>query len=223
MGDLRQNHRAIVYGKTIDLLKDDTAFKGIENGISTFSTFTFENPLLKLGNTAPTTSSSEDEDQDQIVKPKPPAPTSLPTISVPPVAPTCGSNKKRKHYEDGRDVQLKVLKKEESIQEMKMENIKLHNIKLQKEIENLDLQKTKHLMEIEVLRRKLDGTSSNDESWVINLMNSSIVPNAPEDWKSRMFSCKPNGYFYSHTSMKHLFIGCKSSRGRVLPIRHVCR
>ena len=68
-------------------------------------------------------------------------------------------DRKRKHYENTQDVQevqLKVSCREEDLQELKRENLKLKNTKLQMEIDNLHLEKSKIQKEIELLQRKIN-------------------------------------------------------------------
>ena len=90
--------------KTIDLLKDSTSFRGLE-GVSTFNDPNASRPLINYSE------SEESSEQD------------VPVASSSPI-----KQLKRKRVaggEDNRDVQLRVLKKEEKIQNLKMENINL--------------------------------------------------------------------------------------------------
>ena len=97
-------------------------------------------------------------------------------MSTPTTAGTSGSTRKRKHYEDGRDVQLKVLRKEESLQDLKRENLKLQNTKLQMEIDNLKLEKSKLHLEIDLLQKKVlnfvNKNNPDGDNWLDNLYKS---------------------------------------------------
>ena len=53
-------------------------------------------------------------------------------------------------------MQLKGLRREEDLQELKRENLKLKNTKLQMEIDNLHLEKSKIQKEIELLEEKIN-------------------------------------------------------------------
>ena len=89
-------------------------------------------------------------------------------------------SRERKHSEDNKDIQLKVLKKEEMIQNLRIDNLKLQNYKLICEIENLQLQKTKLQLEVDLLQKKvLKFMSDNqgDANWLSLLVavNSNLA------------------------------------------------
>ena len=89
-------------------------------------------------------------------------------------------SRKRKHSEDNKDIRFKVLKKEEIIQNLRIDNLKLQNNNLNCEIENLQLQKTKLQLEVDLLQKKvLKFMSDNqgDANWLSLLVgvNSNLA------------------------------------------------
>ena len=61
---------------------------------------------------------------------------------------------KRKHYQTSTDIQIEVLRKEETLQELKKRNLKLKNEKLLLEIDNAKLVKRKMRLEIDILEKR---------------------------------------------------------------------
>ena len=157
--------------RTINLMKDSTSFKGIKGGINTFvvdepASPTYKpstNPLVMLSQLSD--SDVESEVGDLGYDEPPPKRTHFVDSEVPAGSSTSDvtPNKltvveitpKRKHYEAAQDLKLKVLRKEENVQNLKIDNLKLQNEKLIGEIENARLQKCKLQLEIDILQQSL--------------------------------------------------------------------
>ena len=116
--------------KTIDLLKDSASFRGLE-GVSTFT-----NPNASIIQESDSTAGSElDDDEESMDETTVDSvvPVFQPSAPVPESS-TINKIKKRKHGEDNKDVQLRVLRKEETIQDMKIDNLELEKTKIELEI-----------------------------------------------------------------------------------------
>ena len=145
--------------KTIDLLKDDTSFRGL-NGIETFVSPISEQHENIL---------SDDSTEVVRVEDK---------ITVTPIrVDTNSDSRKRPHHQrtpqqDDSDIKQKLLKQEQYIQEMKLENLQLEKTKLQLEIELLQRKFFRFANENQG-EPSASGTSSTSGSWLNFLTDNS--------------------------------------------------
>ena len=190
--------------KTIDLLKGSTKFKGIDGGISTFTTIPTppnvslsddsffndeEAPLLPPTATTTKPKPSPLEMLSQMVAEENREASCSKTANVRTVeealSSTTNNNNnnpptKRKHYETVADVQLRVLKKEEAMQKMKEENLKIERRTLLINEQVSLLKKRKLEIELTALQPETqhedDSQESNQEVPLSNInINSDVL------------------------------------------------
>ena len=142
--------------RTIEALKDTTSFKGLE-GVDTFKGPTMHGEssssssnttvdvlkdmsvaVLSRQQTDTLDDTSDDDNDDDATQPQqqPESAAALLTKFA-----TSSMQPKRRHGDTNKDVQLRVLKKEEEIQLLRISNLKLKRRKLELEIEILEQQK----------------------------------------------------------------------------------